>query len=145
MDGSDGLTIRVVSRLAEVPAAEWDACAGAENPFVGHAFLDALEESGSVSGKTGWLPRHLVRPDAPAGTRELLIGGLLEVARRHRVSSLHVTFPKADEWNELGEAGFLKRQGQQFHWHNRGYRDFDDFLDALASRKRKQIKRERRD
>ena len=49
------------------------------------------------------------------------------------------------EWEALGEAGFLQRNDQQFHWLNEGYRHFDDFLAALASRKRKVIKRERRD
>jgi hypothetical protein len=67
------------------------------------------------------------------------------VARRHKVSSLHVTFPTEREWQRLGAAGFLQRVGRQFHWENQGYRDFDDFLAALTARKRKQIKRERRD
>ncbi len=68
-DGSDSLAVKVVSRIAEVPAAEWDACAG-DNPFVSHAFLSALEESGSATAETGWLPQHLVlegrRRAAPA-------------------------------------------------------------------------------
>jgi len=70
---------------------------------------------------------------------------MVEVARRHKVSSLHVTFPTRAEWEVFGAAGFLQRLGQQYHWENAGYRDFEDFLDALASRKRKQIRRERRD
>src|SRR3546814_4380511 len=65
-DGSDSLAVKVVSRIAEVPAAAWDACAG-DNPFVSHAFLDALEESGSASAETGWLPQHLVLP-SPDGS-----------------------------------------------------------------------------
>jgi len=48
-------------------------------------------------------------------------------------------------WRFLGETSFLQRTDQQFHFLNRGYRDFEDFLDALASRKRKVIRRERRD
>jgi predicted N-acyltransferase len=200
------LSARIVASLAEVPAAAWDACAGDGNPFLCHAFLEALEASGSATAKTGWLPQHLlvedaagrllaaaplylkshsygeyvfdwgwadayeraggryypklqcavpftpvpgprllVHPEAPEGTQAALIEALGEVARRHRVSSLHVTFATEPEWRALGAAGFLQRQGQQFHWENRGYRDFEDFLDALASRKRKQIRRERRD
>ena len=63
MDGADRLTLRVVDRLAKVPAAAWDACAG-DHPFVAHAFLDALEESASATGETGWLPQHLLLEDA---------------------------------------------------------------------------------
>src|SRR3546814_377058 len=65
-DGSDSLAVKVVSRIAEVPAAAWDACAG-DNPFVSHAFLSALEDSGSATAETGWLPQHLVLP-APDGS-----------------------------------------------------------------------------
>jgi len=205
-DGGDPTRVRVVASLAEVPAAEWDACAGDANPFVSHAFLEALEASGSATAETGWLPQHilledgegrligavplylkshsygeyvfdhgwaqayertgasyypklqaavpftpvtgprlLLRPDAPADASETLIAALTEVARLHKVSSLHVTFPTRGEWEQLGDAGFLQRSGQQYHWENRGYGSFDEFLDALNSRKRKQIRRERRD
>lgn len=58
------LTARVVDRLDKIPAAAWDACAGADNPFVSHAFLNALEVSGSVGRGTGWLPQHIVLEDA---------------------------------------------------------------------------------
>jgi predicted N-acyltransferase len=60
-------------------------------------------------------------------------------------SSLHVTFATKAEQQVLAEYGYLARTDQQFHFVNQGYRDFDDFLDALASRKRKAIRRERRD
>jgi len=63
-DGGDQATVRVVSRIAEIPAAEWDACAGSDNPFLSHAFLDALEESGSATAENGWLPQHLALEDA---------------------------------------------------------------------------------
>jgi predicted N-acyltransferase len=56
-----------------------------------------------------------------------------------------VTFPTREDWEALGAAGFLQRAGQQYHWENRGYATFEDFLAALNSRKRKQIRRERRD
>jgi predicted N-acyltransferase len=60
-------------------------------------------------------------------------------------SSVHVTFAREAEWKFLAEHGFLQRTDQQFHWHNQGYRHFEDFLATLNSRHRKAIKRERRD
>ena len=63
-DGGDALTVRIIERIAEIPATEWDACAGAGNPFVSHAFLSALETSASATAKTGWAPHHLVAEDA---------------------------------------------------------------------------------
>jgi len=205
-DGGGPARIRIVDGLAEVPAAAWDACAGSDNPFLSHAFREALEASGSATAKTGWLPQHvlvedakgrllaaaplylkshsqgeyvfdhgwaqayeraggsyypklqaavpftpvtgprlLVRPDAPRDTAETLIAALIEVARAHKVSSLHVTFPTREDCERLGAAAFLQRSGQQYHWENRGYAGFEDFLAALNARKRKQIRRERRD
>jgi len=205
-DGGNPARVRIVERLSDVPAAEWDACAGSDNPFVSHAFLEALEASGSATAETGWLPQHILVEDErgrllgaaplylkshsygeyvfdhgwanaleraggryypklqaavpftpvtgprllrrPGTDREVtatLIAALIEVARAHKVSSLHVTFPTSEEWEQLGAAGFLQRAGRQFHWENGGYRTFEDFLAALNSRKRKQIRRERRD
>jgi predicted N-acyltransferase len=60
MKGSMALEVEVVSRLSEIGAPEWDALAGDDDPFIEHAFLLALEESGSVGGKSGWLPVHIV-------------------------------------------------------------------------------------
>jgi uncharacterized protein len=64
---TQSLRIRIAQSLADVPAASWDACAAGENastrsgnPFVSHAFLLSLEQSGSVGGRTGWQPRHLL-------------------------------------------------------------------------------------
>jgi len=205
-DGGEGVTVKVVPRLADIPAAEWDACAGDDNPFLCHAFLEALEASGSATRASGWQPQHLaledeggrllgavplylkshsygeyvfdwgwasayeraggqyypklqcsvpftpvtgprllLRPDAARATADSLIAAMVELARQHKVSSLHVTFPTQEDWERLGAAGFLQRVGQQFHWQNNGYGSFDDFLEALSSRKRKQIRRERRD
>ena len=59
------------------------------------------------------------------------------------VSSLHLNFLPEGNWQALGAQGFLQRTGQQFHWRNEGYRTFDDFLAALASRKRKTVRKER--
>jgi predicted N-acyltransferase len=92
--------------------------------------------------------RLLVTGDVTAGRKaELeagLAAGMIQLAERHNVSSLHITFPTEPEWWNLGELGLLQRTGQQFHWRNDGYPDFDAFLDSLASRKRKQIRKERR-
>ena len=68
-DGPDAITIKLVNRFDAIPAAEWDACAGIDakgggNPFLMHAFLAALEESGSAAADTGWAPHHLIASDA---------------------------------------------------------------------------------
>lgn len=205
-DPEHGARLRAIPTLAAISAAEWDACAGASNPFLSHAFLLALEASGSCCAETGWLPQHLVledeagrviavaptylkshsygeyvfdhgwaeayrragghyypklqvavpftpvpgrrllvHPEAPEGTAERLIGGLIELARLRDASSVHVTFSTEAEWKLLSEAGFLARTGHQFHWTNKGYGSFDDFLGDLASRKRKALKKERRE
>jgi uncharacterized protein len=88
-------------------------------------------------------PRLLLRPGLGAPARALLARGLISAAEQLEVSSLHVTFCHEDEWQSLGEAGLLQRQGVQYHWHNRGYASFDDFLGALKSSKRKTIRKER--
>jgi len=59
-DGSATLTLSLHPAIAEIGAADWDACAGPDNPFVSHAFLSALEDSGSANARTGWLPQHAV-------------------------------------------------------------------------------------
>ncbi len=210
LERNEAASIEIITSVGEIEPAQWDACAGPDNPFVSHAFLHALESSGSASGRRGWLPRHLVVRDsagslcaaAPlylkshsygeyvfdwawadayerAGGRyypklqcaspftpvtgprlmvrhdldsvaryeaeETLAAGLVVAAERHGASSVHVTFPTRAEWQTLGRHGFLQRVGMQYHFMNPGYRDFEDFLEALASRKRKQIRRERRE
>ncbi len=75
---------------------------------------------------------------------EYLIAGAMQVAEKIEVSSIHVTFSDPDQWQQLGKAGFLLRTHNQFHWKNNGYKNFDDFLADLSSKKRKNIKRERR-
>ena len=63
-DGDDTASVqpvvKVLGGIGEVAAEVWDACAGSTNPFLSHAFLSALEDSGSVTAKSRWLPRHLV-------------------------------------------------------------------------------------
>ncbi len=91
-------------------------------------------------------PRLLVRPGPSAeAARQALVGAALEVVKRDHASSLHITFPNESEWRYLTGLGFLARTDRQFHWHNDGYKTFDDFLSALSSRKRKTIHRERRE
>ncbi len=204
-DGREPVTVKVLGAVAEVSAAAWDACAGTSNPFVSHAFLSALEESGSATLDTGWQPQHLVvedetgavaaaaplylkshsygeyvfdwgwadayersggryypkllsavpftpvtgprllvRPQAPEALADVLAQAMVQLAQQHGVSSVHVTFTTEAQWRRLGQLGFLARTGQQFHWRNRGYGHFDDFLADLTSRKRKAIRRERR-
>jgi len=88
--------------------------------------------------------RLLVRPGSLAGSaRQALVGGLVELCRVDGASGVHITFATEDEYRFLGGLGFLQRTDQQFHWENAGYGSFDDFLGALASRKRKTIRRER--
>ena len=76
--------------------------------------------------------------------RLLFAGGLQEVCDQLGVSSAHITFLEKQEWEILGEAGYLQRTDQQFHWLNNDYTCFDDFLNALSSRKRKNIRKERK-
>jgi len=91
-------------------------------------------------------PRLLVRPGRHADEiRKTLAAGLLDLCRLDGASGVHVTFATEPEYRFLGELGFLQRMDQQFHWENNGYASFDDFLAALASRKRKTIRRERHD
>src|SRR5262249_3758351 len=89
--------------------------------------------------------RFLVRPGADAAlVQKRLIEGALAVATELRVSSLHVLFPVEAEREHLAAAGLLSRKACQFHWHNDGYANFDDFLARFSSAKRKKAKRERR-
>ena len=62
-DGPPPLNLSLHPRIAEIAAAEWDACAGSDNPFLSHAFLSALEDSGSAVPDRGWLPQHAALRD----------------------------------------------------------------------------------
>ena len=86
-------------------------------------------------------PRLLAASDS---LREELARDLLEHARKHDFSSLHVNFPPEADAGALRRAGFLERTGIQFHWRNAGYGTFEDFLAALSHDKRKKIRQERR-
>jgi len=120
-----------------------------------HGWADAYERAGGryypklqvavpFTPATG---RRLLVPPGPqaAAVRSALADALVDICRRADASSVHVTFPTESEWDLLGSRGFLKRTHQQFHWQNAGYDSFDAFLAALASRKRKTIRRERED
>ncbi|MDB5397814.1 MAG: uncharacterized protein JWM91_5320 [Rhodospirillales bacterium] len=206
MPDSQPITLRVETDITAISAADWDVCAGLDNPFVSHAFLAALETSGSAKRKTGWLPQHLILEDeqgrvigtvpayvkshsygeyvfdhgwaqaieraggryypklqvsvpftpatgprllvAPgvddAAVHRTLIAGLTTVAENRDLSSVHATFLQDHDRAAFEEAGWLIRIGCQYHWHNDGYATFDDFLGALSSRKRKDIRKERR-
>ena len=191
----------VVAKLAAgvggLNGAAWDRLAGS-HPFVSHAFLAALEESGSVGHGTGWTPATILIEDdsdhlisaAPAylkthsqgeyvfdhgwadaferaggayypklqvavpftpvpGPRLLgsraqhLLAAAEAVVVQNDISSAHITFLDEREAREAERRDWLVRQGVQYHWFNRGYGSFDDFLAALSSRKRKQIRKER--
>jgi len=120
-----------------------------------HAWADAYERAGGAyypkllsaapfTPATG--ARFLARPDVDADeARRFLLGGALALCERYGASSFHVNFPTEDEWRWLGEQGLARREGQQYHWRNRGYGSFDDFLAALSSGRRKTIRRERRE
>ena len=120
-----------------------------------HGWAEAYERAGgnyypklqvSVPFTPATGRRLLVRPGPEAdAVRGALADSLMDICRRSNASSAHVTFATQPEWDLLGRRGFLKRTHQQFHWENAGYDSFDAFLAALASRKRKTIRRERED
>jgi len=75
--------------------------------------------------------------------RALLAQGLRQLCEDQGASSVHVTFLPERDWNAFGSCGWLKRTDIQFHWHNKGYSSFEEFLSDLSSRKRKNIRKER--
>ena len=70
----------------------------------------------------------------------ILLDACIGVAQKTQVSSMHMTFMPKNQWDYANQSGFLSRIDQQFHWHNAGYQDFDQFLSDLASKKRKNLK-----
>lgn len=87
--------------------------------------------------------RFLVRPGYDGIGQSALVQGAVQLAADNGLSSLHITFCTPDEAEAGEKMGLMKRTSQQFHWLNRGFADFDDFLAALSSRKRKTIRKER--
>jgi uncharacterized protein len=91
-------------------------------------------------------PRLLVAAgDDAVEARQMLVAGLEALRRETGASSIHATFATADDLAALEPAGYLTRHDIQFHWLNKGYASYDDFLATLVSRKRKGLKRERRE
>ncbi|PKU24252.1 GNAT family N-acetyltransferase [Telmatospirillum siberiense] len=105
-DGSDGVTVRSIRGIGEIAAADWDACAGPDNPFCAHAFLSAMEDSGSAATASGWSPRHLLieRPD----------GGVLACAplyvKGHSYGEYVFDWAWADAWHKAGGRYYPKLQ-----------------------------------
>lgn len=112
----------------------------------GIAYYPKLVIAAPATPATG--PRILLHPRLDARGRELvasrLIAGVRTLAESERCSSIHWLFCTEGERALLERHGFASRRSFQFHWHNREYPDFDAFLATLTSRKRKQIRKERR-
>jgi len=144
-----GMAVRLAPGVSSFSSEEWNALGGADNPFVSHEFLSALEDSGSVGSGTGWEPsptpatgpRLLLNDDALA---PYLLKGAELVCEQNGLSSAHATFIDPAQFPLFEEAGWLIRSDIQFHWENRQYAQFDDFLARLTSRKRKDLRKERR-
>ena len=189
---------RIAPGVALLDSGQWDAVAGEGDPFLSHAFLSALEDSGSVGEGSGWTPAPIIvegehgaiAAAAPAylkshsqgeyvfdhgwadaferaggryypklqvavpftpvpgrrllgGSRQALLAAIEAVVAQNGLSSAHATFIAATEVADFAARGWLIRNGIQFHWFNRGYASFEDFLGRLSSRKRKQIRKER--
>ena len=89
-------------------------------------------------------PRLLVSTQADKGAiQEILVSGLKTLVTQNTLSSAHVLFPENDELGVLKQQGFMLRDSVQFHWHNEGYQDFEQYLANLTMKRRKNIRRER--
>ncbi len=108
----------------------------------GGRYYPKLQMSVPFTPVTG---RRLLVPDSPTAAehRLALLQGAKAACAARRLSSIHVTFPTETESLVLATHGFLRRSDIQFHWHNRGYASFDDFLADLSSSKRKNLRKER--
>lgn len=200
------LSARILEGMDEIDAASWDALRLDGNPFLSHAFLHTLEDSGCVDEDSGWIPRHFVLEEAgemlgampgylklhsygefvfdwgwadaferaggryypkllcavpftpatgprllaapaadPALVTRALVSAAMQFCEQADLSSSHWLFPDVTDQDGLRELPLLERWGCQYHWHNPGYRDFQDYLDALTSKRRKQVRKERRE
>lgn len=198
-------TARIVTSIDSIPAAQWNALALADNPFVRHEFLLALERTGCVGAATGWTPNHLlledddrqllgaiplyrkshswgefvfdwswaraydqaglsyypklvsmppftpatgprllIAPDAAPQLRAQLVKELLDYTRSERLPSAHLLFLTDEDRAALDGQEFMWRKDCQFHWRNRGFRTFEDFIATFRADKRKKALRERR-
>jgi uncharacterized protein len=196
-DQESEFVAKLASGVSGLNSRAWDRLARSD-PFLSHAFLSSLEDSGSVGARTGWTPAPILIEDegahlvsaAPAylkthsqgeyvfdhgwadawesaggqyypklqvavpftpvpGPRLLgarpqqLLAALEAVTVQNEISSAHITFIDDAGALECERRAWLIRHGIQYHWFNRGYSTFDDFLAALTSRKRKSIRKER--
>ncbi|MDD7972567.1 GNAT family N-acetyltransferase [Roseinatronobacter alkalisoli] len=117
-----------------------------------HAFAQAYQRAGGdyypkLQVAVPFTPatgrRLLTAPDTGDAGHAALLQALAQIARDNGLSSAHVTFCTEDEAETGAQYGFLPRVTEQFHWENRAYAGFDDFLADLSSRKRKSIRKER--
>lgn len=114
-----------------------------------HAWADAWERAGgqyypkmlSAVPFTPVTGRRILASDPQV--QRLLVSGGIQAASQWKLASWHITFPDHQSWQELGELGLLRRVDRQYIWRNQGYSDYADFLDALSSRKRKALRKER--
>jgi len=195
--------IEILDKISDVSASLWDALVQETGGSVlsSHAFLNAFEESASVSMKTGWQPKHLILRDdggkliaamplyakshsygefvfdwawadayernglryypkwlcaipfTPVPGARLLCApthctlaarALVQWAQESKLSSLHVLYTSPEDQEARCAAGCMPRTHTQFHWSNKGWDDFDDFLTSLTQSKRKKIRAERR-
>ncbi|MGJ8562913.1 MAG: GNAT family N-acetyltransferase [Alphaproteobacteria bacterium] len=116
-----------------------------------HGWADALHRAGGhyypkLQCSVPFTP--VTGPRLFAKTREAKVGlasAMIQAAQEWDMSGVHLTFLQEDDRNVLGKLGFLAREDRQFHFFNRGYETFEGFLAALSSKKRKNIRRERRE
>ena len=103
---SDKIILHVISKINEVSADSWDACAGSSNPFVSHAFLSALEESGSVTNETGWMPQHLIAK----GKKDDVVACMPMYLKNHSYGEYIFDWGWADAFNRAGGQYYPKLQ-----------------------------------
>ena len=196
-DRETEIIAKIASGVSGLTAGAWDRL-NKGYPFLSHAFLSSLEDSGSVGPGTGWTPAPILVEDegghlaaaAPSylkthsqgeyvfdhgwadaweraggqyypklqvavpftpvpgprllGSRpQQLLTAIEAVTVQNEISSAHITFIDDAGAAECERRNWLIRHGIQYHWSNRGYSSFDDFLASLTSRKRKSIRKER--
>lgn len=200
------MRIELIPSIHAIDEAAWDALVGQNDPFVEHAFLAVLEDSGSVGASAGWEPLHvtvwdeaslvgalplyvkthsygeyifdwawadaserlgqpyypklvsmvpvtpvtgrrfLLAPNVePARVVPRLLDGCFEAAEAVHASSIHLLFltEQEQQWVD-GDPRLQRRLSFQFHWHNEGYQEFDDFVREFRSSMRKKLRKERR-
>lgn len=197
--------LELLNGATALPAADWQALATDDDPFMSRAFLGAAEETGAAGEDLAWQPMHCLLRDAAGrvagllplylrhhsfgdfshdwqwaaawrqagldyypklvtgvpytpspGPRLLLsraagpevaaelVRSAIALAQETGASGWQCLFAREAELAPLRDAGLILRRGVQFHWINRGYRDFADFLDGFTAERRKKVKRERR-